>query len=136
VLPALTRLRPTTLLEDITVPGSKLPAMVEEIGKIAARYDVRVAVFGHAGHGNIHPTFLTDSKDSDEMARVRSAIGEMMQACVDLEGTVSGEHGVGLDKKPYLKLEVGQAGYEVMKSLKDSLDPRGIMNPGKMFYED
>jgi glycolate oxidase len=136
VLPALTRLRPTTLLEDITVPGSKLPAMVEEIGKIAARYDVRVAVFGHAGHGNIHPTFLTDSKDSDEMARVRSAIGEMMQACVDLEGTVSGEHGVGLDKKPYLKLEVGQAGYKVMKSLKDSLDPRGIMNPGKMFYED
>jgi glycolate oxidase len=136
VLPALTRLRPTTLLEDVTVPRSKLPAMAAEIAKAAAKHNVQVVVFGHAGDGNLHPTFLTDSKDTEEMARVKSAIGEVMQACVDLEGTVSGEHGVGLDEKPYLRLEIGQSGYEVMKSLKDSLDPKGIMNPGKMFYED
>jgi glycolate oxidase len=136
VLPALTRLRPTILLEDVTVPRSKLPAMAGEIVKIAAKYSVQTAVFGHAGDGNIHPAFLTDSKDGDEMTRVKSAVAEMMQACVDLEGTVSGEHGVGLDKKPYLKLEIGQSGYDVMRSLKDSIDPKGIMNPGKMFFED
>lgn len=136
VLPALTRLRPKILLGDITVPRSKLPAMAEEIVRIGDKYSVQVAVFGHAGDGNIHPTFLTDGKDSDEMTRVKSALAEMMQVCVDLEGTVSGEHGVGLDKKPYLKLEIGQSGYDVMRSLKNSIDPRGIMNPGKMFFDD
>jgi len=135
-LPALARLRPSALLEDFTVPRSKLPAMAGEIGKAAAKHSVRVAVFGHAGNGNLHPTFLADSKDSDEMTRVKSAIGEIRQVCVDLDGTVSGGHRIGLDKKPYLKLDIGQSGYEVMKSLKDSLDPKGIMNPGKMFYED
>ena len=136
VLPALTRLMPTTLLEDVTVPRSKLSAMVEEIGKITAKYSVRAAVFGHAGDGSLHPTFLTDCKDKEEMARVKSAVAEIMQVCVDLDGTVSGEYGIGLDRSPYLKLDIGQSGYEVIKSLKGSLDPKGIMNPGKMFYED
>ncbi len=136
VLPALMRLRPTTLIEEVTVPRSKLPAMVDAIGKIAARHSVRVAVFGHAGSGNLHPAFPADSKDGDEMVRVKSAIAEIMQACDDLDGTVSGGHGVGLEENPCLKLEIGQSGYEVMKTLKDSLDPKGIMNPGKMFHED
>lgn len=136
VLPALMRMRPTTLIEDIAVQRSKLPAMAAEIDKIAAKHNVRVAVFGHAGGGNLHPTFLTDSKDSDEMTRVKSAVSEVMRACVDLEGIVSGGYGVGLDEKPYRKLEIGRSGYEVMNSLKGSIDPKGIMNPGKMFYED
>jgi glycolate oxidase len=136
VLPALMGLRPTVLLEDVTVPRSKLPAIAGEIRKVAARHNVRVAVFGHAGSGNLHPAFLTDSKDSDEMSRVRTAIDEVMRACVDLEGTVSPGHGVGVDEEPYLDLEIGRSGCEVMRSLKDSLDPKGIMNPGKMFHEN
>jgi glycolate oxidase len=135
VLPALTRLSPTVILEDVTVPRSKLADMVERIDRIARRYGIRIAVFGHAGDGNIHPTILTDRKNSDELKRIDAAVLEMMRACIELGGTISGEHGIGLDKMPFLKLELGKAGYEIMKRLKDSLDAKGIMNPGKMFYE-
>jgi glycolate oxidase len=134
-LPALTRLCTTVILEDVTVPRSMLPDMVNKITRIAGKYDVGVAVFGHAGDGNIHPTFLTDRRNPDELKRVDAAIAEMMGASIDLGGTVSGEHGIGLDKMPFLKLEIGKAGYEIMKRVKGSLDPGGIMNPGKMFYD-
>ncbi|MGD9139976.1 MAG: FAD-linked oxidase C-terminal domain-containing protein [bacterium] len=135
-LPALMKLRPTAIVEDITVPVSKLPVMAGEIGKIAARNNVKIAVFGHAGRGNLHPVFLTDVKDTEEMARAKTAVSAVRQVCIDLEGAVSEERGVGLDREPFTKLEIGQSGYEVVRSLKDALDPRGIMNPGKMFYED
>jgi glycolate oxidase len=134
-LPALTRVASTVVLEDVTVPRSRLPEMVSKAKGIAARYDIRLAVFGHAGDGNIHPTFLIDRGNSGAMRRLDAAISEMMGACIDLGGTVSGEHGIGMDKMPFLKLELGEAGYDIMKRLKESLDPRGIMNPGKMFYE-
>jgi glycolate oxidase len=135
VLPALARLSPTVILEDVTVPRSRLPEMVERIGKISGRYGLRIAVFGHAGDGNLHPSFLADRKDHDEMKRVRVGISEMMRACIDLGGTISGEHGIGMDKMPYVKLELGEAGCDIMRRLKTSLDPKGIMNPGKMFDE-
>ena len=135
VLPALTRLSPTVILEDVTVPRSKLADMVERIERIGRRYGIRIAVFGHAGDGNLHPTILADRKNSDELKRVDAAVLEMMRGCIELGGTISGEHGIGLDKMPFLKLELGKAGYEIMKRLKGSLDPKGIMNPGKMFYD-
>jgi glycolate oxidase len=135
VLPALTRLAPTVVLEDVTVPRSKLPDMVEKIKRIAGRYDLRIAVYGHAGDGNLHPSFLTDRKKQDEMRRVEVAISEMMRACIDLGGTISGEHGIGMDKKPFMTLEIGEAGCAIMRRVKASLDPKGIMNPGKMFDE-
>jgi glycolate oxidase len=135
VLPALTRLSPTVILEDVTVPRSRLPEMAAKIKKIAERYALRIAVFGHAGDGNLHPTFLTDKNKHDELKRVDAGISEMMRACIDLGGTISGEHGVGLDKMPFLKLELGKAGYDIMKRLKTSLDHKGIMNPGKIFYD-
>jgi glycolate oxidase len=134
-LPALTRLSTTVILEDVTVPRSNLPEMVDKIAKIAGKYQVEVAVFGHAGDGNIHPTFLTDRKNPGELKRVEAAIAEMMGASIDLGGTISGEHGIGLGKMPFLKLEIGKTGYEIMKRVKGSLDPGGIMNPGKMFYD-
>jgi glycolate oxidase len=134
-LPALTRLSTSLVLEDVTVPRSKLAEMVNKINRISSRYGLKVAVFGHAGDGNLHPTFLTDLSRRDEMKRVGVAVSEMMRASIDLGGTISGEHGIGVDRIPYLKLELGKAGYEIMKSLKDILDPRNIMNPGKMFYE-
>jgi glycolate oxidase len=135
VLPALTRLSPTVILEDVTVPRSRLPEMAAKIMKVAERYALRIAVFGHAGDGNLHPTFLTDKRKHDEIKRVNAGISEMMRACIDLGGTISGEHGIGLDKMPFLKLEIGKAGYDIMKRLKVSLDHKGIMNPGKMFYD-
>jgi glycolate oxidase len=135
VLPALTRLSPTVILEDVTVPRSRLPEMAARIIKIADRYALRIAIFGHAGDGNLHPTFLTDRKKQDELKRVNVGMSEMMRACIDLGGTISGEHGIGLDKMPFLKLEIGKAGYDIMKRLKASLDHKGIMNPGKMFYD-
>jgi glycolate oxidase len=136
VLPALTKLAPTLVLEDVTVPRSKLPDMVSTIEKLSKRYGIQVAVFGHAGDGNLHPTFLVDKKGGEEMKRVGAAVAEMMRACIDLGGTISGEHGIGLDKLPFLKLEVGEAGYEIMKRVKTSVDPGSIMNPGKMFYDN
>jgi glycolate oxidase len=135
-LPGLMSLKPTLMIEDVTVPGSKLSLMAGEITKAGARHGVRIAAFGHAGDGNLHPVFLTDSKDAEEMARVKTAISEVRQVCIDLDGVVSAEKGIGLGREPYRKLEIGHTGYEVMKSLKDSLDPRGIMNPGKMFNEE
>jgi glycolate oxidase len=133
VLPALTRLAPSVILEDVTVPRSVLPDMVEKTRMIAGKYGLDLAVFGHAGDGNLHPTLLVDGRDRDEMKRVEGAVPEMMRACIDLGGTISGEHGIGLDKAPYLGLELGKTGVQIMRRLKESLDPRGIMNPGKMF---
>jgi len=135
VLPALTRYSPTVILEDVTVPRSMLPDMVERIRKISGRYGLRIAIFGHAGDGNLHPSFLTDKKNRDEMKRVSVAVSEMMRACIDLGGTISGEHGIGIDKMPYVKMELGEAGCQIMGRIKNSLDPKGIMNPGKMFDE-
>jgi glycolate oxidase len=135
VLPALTRLAPTVTLEDVTVPRSKLPDMVERIERIAGRYGLKIAVYGHAGDGNLHPCFLGDKTNKDEMKRVAAAVSEMMRACIDLGGTISGEHGIGLDKKPYIVLELGEAGCEILNRVKSALDPKGIMNPGKMFNE-
>ncbi len=135
VLPALTRLRPIVLLEDVTVARSKLPEMVDAINLIAQKYEVEVAIFGHAGDGNLHPAYLIED-NRDALKRAKVAIAETMRACLDLDGTISGEHGIGVEKMPYLKLELGRAGYEVMKAVKNAFDPHGIMNPGKMFYEE
>ena len=134
-LPALTRVANGVVLEDVTVPRSRLAAMIEKIQVISRNYGIRVAVFGHAGDGNLHPTLLFERKNRDDLKRLEGAIAEMMRACLDLGGTISGEHGIGLDKMPFLKLELSKAGYEIMMNLKRSIDPRNIMNPGKMFYE-
>ena len=134
-LPALTGLSPALVLQDVTVPRSKLPDMVGAIRKIAGNYGLPIAIFGHAGDGNIHPTVLVDNENGDGMKGVDAAVSEMMHACMDMGGTISGEHGVGVDKMPFLRLEIGKSGYEIMRRLKSSLDPRNIMNPGKMFYD-
>jgi glycolate oxidase len=136
VLPALTRLAPTLILEDVTVPRSKLPDIAETIDGIASRYALDVAIFGHAGDGNLHPAFLVKGDVREQMKAVEAAVSEMMRAAIDLGGTISGEHGIGLDRKPYIDLEIGRSAYEIMKRLKSSLDPKGIMNPGKMFNDE
>jgi glycolate oxidase len=134
-LPALARVRPTTILEDVTVPRSQLTSMVKRVREIAERHDVSIAVFGHAGDGNLHPTCMTDERDRDEMARVKVALSEIFAAALELGGTITGEHGIGLKKRPFLPQAVGQPRLEAMVKIKNLLDPEGILNPGKVFEE-
>jgi glycolate oxidase len=130
---AVVQIKPTKISEDISVPRSQIPNMVRKLREIADRYGLDLVIFGHAGDGNLHPNILCDQRDSEEMGRVEKAVGELFQAAVELGGTLSGEHGIGTMKAPYLKLETGEAGYAVMLALKRALDPNNILNPGKIF---
>ncbi|RYL93018.1 glycolate oxidase subunit GlcD [Sporolactobacillus sp. THM7-4] len=134
-LSALARLKPTTILEDATVPRSEIATMVRAIADIAEKYHVRISTFGHAGDGNLHPTCLTDARNADEMHRVEEAFAEIFEKAIELGGTITGEHGVGMTKAPYLEWKLGEAGIEVMRGIKKAIDPNGIMNPGKVFTE-
>lgn len=133
---ALARIRPTTILEDATVPRSKIADMVLQINEIAKKYNVQVCTFGHAGDGNLHPTITTDARDKEEIVRVEAAFAEIFEAAIRLGGTITGEHGVGVVKSPYLEWKVGSAGMEVMKGIKQALDPLNILNPGKIFAKE
>ncbi|MCL1630676.1 FAD-binding protein [Sporolactobacillus sp. CPB3-1] len=135
-LSALARLKPTTILEDATVPRSKIAPMVRAIADIAMKYQVRMSTFGHAGDGNLHPTCLTDARDHEEMGRVEEAFAEIFEKAIELGGTLTGEHGVGATKAPYLEWKLGKAGVDVMREIKQSIDPSGIMNPGKVFAKE
>lgn len=130
---ALARVRPTTILEDVTVPRSALAEMVLFIAAVAAEHGLQVGTFGHMGDGNLHPTFLTDERDTDEMRRVHLALEAIVEKTLALGGTITGEHGVGLAKKPWLKQQLGEASHELMRQVKRALDPAGILNPGKIF---
>ncbi len=132
-LNALARVRPNLILEDATVMRSKLPEMVRGISSIARRHGLQVGIFGHAGDGNLHPTFLLDMRDPDEMARTELAVTELFQLAIDLEGTISGEHGVGVEKKPFLERQIGSAGIALLQNIKKTFDPLNLLNPGKMF---
>ncbi|MGO4348961.1 glycolate oxidase subunit GlcD [Paenibacillus sp. MCAF9] len=133
---ALARLRPTTILEDATVPRSKIADMVLEINRIAKKHNVQICTFGHAGDGNLHPTATTDARDHEEVHRVEAAFEEIFEAAIRLGGTITGEHGVGIVKAPFLEWKVGAAGIEVMKAIKSAFDPLNILNPGKMFAKE
>jgi glycolate dehydrogenase FAD-linked subunit len=130
---ALARRRPTTILEDVTVPRSELAGMVTFIAEAAAAHDLQVGTFGHMGDGNLHPTFLTDERNQDEMHRVHRALDAIVKKTLELGGTITGEHGVGLAKKPWLRQQMGDASFELMKQVKQALDPNRLLNPGKIF---
>jgi glycolate oxidase len=132
-LNALAGVRPNLILEDATVMRSKLPDMVRGITDIANKYNLQVGIFGHAGDGNLHPTFLVDMRDKDEMARTEKAVAELFQLAIDLDGTISGEHGIGLEKKPFLQNQLGSEGIRLLQNIKRTFDPLNLLNPGKMF---
>lgn len=135
-LSALARLKPTTILEDATVPRSEVANMVRAINEIAERYELNICTFGHAGDGNLHPTCLTDVRNHEEIEKVEKAFEEIFIKAIELGGTITGEHGVGVMKAPYLELKLGVAGIAAMKAIKNSFDPNNIMNPGKVFAKD
>jgi glycolate oxidase len=130
---ALARVAPTTILEDATVPRSELATMVRFCDQVAKKYKLRVGTFGHMGDGNLHPTFLTDERNHEEMERVHAAFREIFDEAIRLGGTITGEHGVGVAKREFLPKFMGNAQMRVMRELRKALDPSGILNPGKMF---
>ncbi|KKM11160.1 FAD-binding protein [Clostridiales bacterium PH28_bin88] len=131
-LPALAQLSPTTIVEDATVPRSRIPEMLKALQEIAARHRLTIGTYGHAGDGNLHPTIVTDERNPDEMERVHRAVDEIFETAIRLGGTLSGEHGIGIAKKKYLEWELGPDGVEVLQRIKSALDPAGILNPGKI----
>ena len=130
---ALARVAPTTILEDATVPRSELARMIRFVDQVAKKHRLRIVTFGHMGDGNLHPTFLTDERNTQEMHRVHLAFREIFDEAIRLGGTITGEHGVGVAKKEFLPKFLGDASMRVMRGLRRELDPQGILNPGKMF---
>ena len=131
-LPALASLNNTVVLEDATVPRSRITEMLLEVAEIGRKYKLTLGTFGHAGDGNLHPTILADKHNEEEMARVHLAVDEIFAAALKFGGTLSGEHGIGLAKMKYLGNEIGDTGLDLMRSLKKALDPTNMLNPGKL----
>jgi glycolate oxidase len=130
---ALARVAPTTILEDATVPRSELTKMIRFIQETSQRHNLKIGTFGHMGDGNLHPTFLTNERNHEEMARVEIAMKEIFHYAVSLGGTITGEHGVGVAKKEFLKESLGELNLTVIRRMKTAFDPNGILNPGKIF---
>jgi glycolate oxidase len=130
---SLARVRPTTIMEDVGVPRALLPKLVERINEIGKKNGVQIGNFGHAGDGNLHPNYLTNERDPAEFARAEKTVFEVEEAAIELGGTITGEHGVGLYKKRLLEKMVGSPSMQMMRTLKQMMDPNNILNPGKVF---
>jgi glycolate oxidase len=131
-LSALAQLKPTLVLEDATVPRSRIPDMVRALQKIGEKYRIDIGTFGHAGDGNLHPTILTDRRNKEEFHRVEQAIEEIFDIALSMGGTLSGEHGTGIAKAPFLEKEAGYSSILFSRRLRAALDPDNILNPGKI----
>ena len=136
ISPGLRRLAPVKMNEDIVVPRSRLADMFEFLAGLSERTRLRIVTFGHAGDGNIHVNVMISGTDAEETRRAEEAVEEVFRKTVEMGGTISGEHGVGIAKAPFLEMEVGPLGVSVMKRLKECFDPNGILNPGKIFLSE
>ncbi|HUL44891.1 MAG TPA: FAD-linked oxidase C-terminal domain-containing protein [Bacteroidota bacterium] len=130
---SLARVKPTTIMEDVAVPRADLARLVERIREIGKKNDVLIGNFGHAGDGNLHPNYLTNERDPAEFSRAERTVFEVEEAAIELGGTITGEHGVGLYKKRLLEKMVGSPSVTMMRTLKAMMDPNNILNPGKVF---
>ncbi len=133
VSPALARKAPNKLGEDITVPRSAIPEAVRGLKAISAQYGLPIVIFGHAGDGNLHPNILFDKRDPVQWAKVGQMAAEEFTLALKLGGTLSGEHGVGALKRPYMEQALGPLSLEIQKRIKAALDPANLLNPGKVF---
>lgn len=132
---SLRKVNPDKFNEDICVPRSRVPEMIREVEAIATRHAIPIVNFGHAGDGNIHVNVMIDRKVPGELEKAEKAIEEVFAAALKLGGTMSGEHGVGNTKAPYIPMELDPAAVTYMKAIKKALDPGNILNPGKIFLE-
>ena len=133
--PSLPRLRPHKINQDVVVPRSRLADFVSALSGVGRRYALPIPSFGHAGDGNIHVNIMYNADDKDEAKRAHQALQEILRLTLDLRGTLSGEHGVGISKKPYIGMEIAPTALELMRKIKKAFDPNGILNPGKIFDE-
>ncbi len=133
VSPALGQIKPGKINEDVTVPRTQVPALIRDIQRLADHYALTIVCFGHAGDGNIHTNIMLDRDNTDELKRAERAVEELFRIVLERGGTLSGEHGIGITKSPFLQWEIGTEGYEAMWRIKMALDPLNILNPGKMF---
>jgi len=124
---------PDKINEDICVPRSCLPEMINGLEKIGRKTRITILSFGHAGDGNLHVNLLLDLSDKEEKLRGDAAVMQIMEATLALGGTISGEHGIGLTKRPFIKMEIDDRGLEIMRGIKRIFDPGNILNPGKVF---
>ncbi|MFE3517041.1 FAD-binding oxidoreductase [Streptomyces sp. NPDC059166] len=132
-LPALETVRSATMIDDVCVPRSRLGEMIEGTAAIAEKFGLTIGVCAHAGDGNTHPVVCFDHTDADESRRARESFDEIMALGLELGGTITGEHGVGVLKKEWLSRELGEVGVEVQRGIKAAFDPLGLLNPGKLF---
>lgn len=132
-LPAMETLKSATMIDDVCVPRSRLGAMIEGTAAIASRFGLTIGVVAHAGDGNTHPVVCFDHTDADESRRARESFDEIMALGLELGGTITGEHGVGVLKKEWLARELGEVGVELQRGIKAAFDPLGLLNPGKLF---
>ncbi len=130
---SLRRVNPDKFNEDICVPRSKVPDMIRKIDKISDTYGIPIVNFGHAGDGNIHVNVMIDSKVPGQSEKAEKAIEEVFAGALELGGTMSGEHGVGIMKAPFIEMELSRTSIDYMKTIKKALDPNNILNPNKMF---
>ncbi|MFV1957483.1 MAG: FAD-binding oxidoreductase [bacterium] len=131
--PAIMKIRPLKINEDVVVPRMNIPELIMGIEKIAAERNINIVGFGHAGDGNVHANILVDPADKDEMAQVDGALKDLFELVVSLDGSISGEHGIGIAKAPYMGLELGAESMELMRRIKRAFDPNNILNPHKTF---
>jgi glycolate oxidase len=136
ISPALGQIKPGKINEDVTVPRNKIPELIRAVQELAKKYRLTIVSFGHAGDGNIHVNIMLDRKSVDELKRSRKAVEELFRTVLRLGGTLSGEHGIGIAKSPFLPWEIGPEALETMWKIKRALDPLNILNPGKMFVSD
>jgi len=135
ISPALFQYAPDKINEDIVVPRSRIPDMVRKIRSLKAESGLFIASFGHAGDGNIHVSIMLDKKNKAEVLKAEAVVDELFDYTLELGGTISGEHGVGITKSPYISKEIGEVELNLMKKIKAVFDPKGILNPGKIFPE-
>jgi glycolate oxidase len=131
----MARINNNLIVEDLAVPMSKVPEMLRAISNLAEKYDLKIPTVGHAGDGNLHPVVSFDGTDPDQVRRVEEASEELFKKVIELGGTLTGEHGIGLAKIPFMRLEHDETSMDVMRSLKRLFDPNNILNPGKMGLE-
>ncbi len=131
--PALYKIANNKINEDIVVPANKIPAMVQIIQELQVRYGLKIVSFGHAGDGNIHCNIMYNKTDADEVKKADQAVEKLFKATLELGGTITGEHGVGITKMKYLPKETGATQIELMRGIKKVFDPLNILNPGKIF---
>jgi len=126
------RLSPNKLGEDITVPRSAIPEAVKLLKAISLKYGLPIVIFGHAGDGNLHPNILFDKRDPEQMKTVELMVAEVFEVALSLGGTLSGEHGVGTLKRPFMEKALGEVSVGIQKKIKQVMDPLNILNPGKV----